>query len=148
MDKVFLTMSHSEPDFRITLADPSAVARRMVASVFYEQVLPALDELSLNITVLAVTSVELFDGLDEATKAKLMGPTVAASAMGITDFTPATLYRFVTSAAGRAATLHPFRAGHFLGSGTPERVMKQAGLDADSQLEAIRSWADRGRKAR
>jgi hypothetical protein len=36
MDKVFLTMSHGEPDVRVTPADPLDVARRMVASVVYE----------------------------------------------------------------------------------------------------------------
>ena len=36
MDKLFLTMSHSEPDFRVTPADPLDVARRMAASVVYE----------------------------------------------------------------------------------------------------------------
>ncbi len=36
MDKLFLTMGHSEPDFRVTPADPSDIARRMVASVIYE----------------------------------------------------------------------------------------------------------------
>ena len=36
MDKLFLTMSHSEPDFSVTPTDPLDVARRMSASVTYE----------------------------------------------------------------------------------------------------------------
>ena len=36
MDKLFLTMSHSEPSFSVTPTDPLDVARRMSASVTYE----------------------------------------------------------------------------------------------------------------
>ena len=50
------------------------------------------------------------------------------------------MYRWITSERGRAATLHPFRKGHFLGSGQAELVMKEAGLDGRSQLAAIKAF--------
>jgi hypothetical protein len=34
-------------------------------------------------------------------------------------------------------TLHPFKAGHFLGSGQAHMVLKEAKLDGESQYKAI-----------
>jgi hypothetical protein len=50
------------------------------------------------------------------------------------------LYRWVTSERGRAASLSPFRAGHFLGSGQGEKVLLEAGLDGESQYRAIKAF--------
>ena len=61
-------------------------------------------------------------------------------AMGITDFTLATMTRWVRSDFGRVNSLHPFRHGHFLGSGSGAMVMKEAGLDGAGQFEAIQSY--------
>lgn len=61
--------------------------------------------------------------------------------MGITGFTLPTLYRFVTSESGRAMSVHPFRAGHYLGSGKAEKVLEEGGLDAAGQLAAIKAYA-------
>jgi hypothetical protein len=61
-------------------------------------------------------------------------------AMGITDFTLATMMRWVRSDYGRKHTLHPFRHKHFLGSGPGAIVMAEAGLDGASQFEAIRAY--------
>ena len=47
----------------------------------------------------------------------------ALEAIGITGFTLPTLYRWVRSDAGREATLHPYRQGHYLGSGKAEVVL-------------------------
>jgi hypothetical protein len=71
--------------------------------------------------------------------------------MGITGFTLPTMYRWIRSDRGRAATLHPYRKGHFLGSGQGPAVLAEAGLDGDAQFEAIRGYLDasvkrRGRK--
>ena len=66
----------------------------------------------------------------------------AAEAIGITGFTLPTLYRWVTSDAGRAASLHPFRKGHYLGSGPGEVVLAEAGLDGESQAAAILRYVD------
>ena len=61
----------------------------------------------------------------------------AGEAIGITGFTLATLYRWVTSARGREKSLHPFMKGHFLGSGQANMVLAEAGLDGEGQAEAI-----------
>jgi hypothetical protein len=57
--------------------------------------------------------------------------------MGITGFTLPTMDRWIRSEKGRFATLHPFRKGHFLGSGQADNVLAEAGLDGESQFEAI-----------
>ena len=44
--------------------------------------------------------------------------------------------------AGRAATLHPFRKDHFLGSGPGEKVLEEAGLDGESQYRAIKAYLE------
>ena len=61
--------------------------------------------------------------------------------MGITGFTLPTLYRWVRSDLGRAHSLHPFREGHFLGSGQGAMVLAEAGLDGVGQAKAIRAYA-------
>jgi hypothetical protein len=48
--------------------------------------------------------------------------------------------RWLHSERGRAATLHPFRRGRYLGSGPPARVLEEAGLDGRSQYEAIKKY--------
>ena len=68
--------------------------------------------------------------------------------MGITGFTLPTMYRWVQSDMGRAATLHPYRRGHYLGSGRGEMVLAEAGLDGESQYRAIRSYIDALARAR
>jgi hypothetical protein len=37
-------------------------------------------------------------------------------------------------------TLYPFQKGHFLGSGQADMVLAEAGLDGESQFEAIRRY--------
>ena len=48
----------------------------------------------------------------------------------------------MTSDAGRAASLHPFRNGHYLGSGPGEMVLAEAGLDGESQAAAVLAYLD------
>jgi hypothetical protein len=60
--------------------------------------------------------------------------------MGITDFTFATMSRWIRSDYGRAHSLHPFKQGHYLGSGSGAIVMKEARLDGVSQYQAIREY--------
>jgi len=67
-------------------------------------------------------------------------PAYAREAMGITGFTLPTLYRWVQSDRGRAASLHPFMKGHYLGSGQAAAVLKEAGLDGESQFKAIEKY--------
>jgi hypothetical protein len=68
--------------------------------------------------------------------------------MGITGFTLATLYRWVRTDAGRAASLHPYRKGHFPGSGQGAAVMAEAGLGPEDQYKALRGWLDAMVKSR
>jgi hypothetical protein len=51
----------------------------------------------------------------------------------------------VRSDLGRAHSLHPFRKGHFLGSGPGSMVLAEAGLDGASQARAIAAYAAAGR---
>ena len=113
-----------------------------VTLAFVEQALPRLLEDGIDLDVFYVASAELFDLLDEAERARVYPERHAERAMGITDFTLPTMYRWVCSERGRAATLHPFRAGHFLGSGRAEKVMEEARLDGESQYRAVRSYVE------
>jgi hypothetical protein len=62
--------------------------------------------------------------------------------MGITGFTLPTMYRWVRSDRGRASTLHPYRHGHFPGSGQGPAVLHEAGLDAAGQFRTIQDFLD------
>jgi transketolase len=114
-----------------------------VTLVFVEQVLPRLVEAGIDLNVYHVSSAELFDLLDEAERREAFPPGQYERAMGITDFTLPTMYRWVTSERGRAMTLHPFREGHYLGSGRADRVLQEAHLDAESQYRAVCSYVGR-----
>ena len=62
----------------------------------------------------------------------------AREAMGITGFTLPTMYRWVRSdARPRARRCTRSAKGHFLGSGQGAMVLAEAGLDGESQSEAI-----------
>jgi transketolase len=89
-----------------------------------------------------VASAELFDLLPTEEQQRIFPEERAMEAMGITGFTLPTLYRWVRSDKGRAASLHPYLKGHFLGSGQGEVVLAEAGLDADGQYRAIRRYLD------
>ena len=75
-------------------------------------------------------------------EAHLPGGARARGASGITGFTLPTLFRWVVSDLGRAHTLHPFKKGHFLGSGQGPVVLAEAGLDGASQAQAIRAYVE------
>ena len=62
-------------------------------------------------------------------------------AMGMTDFTLPTMYYWVRGKEGLKRTLHSFKNGHYLGSGKSSDVLREAGLDGKSQLEAICEYA-------
>ena len=110
-----------------------------VTYAFVEQALPLLEREGLELDVYAVVSAELFDALPAAEREAIFPEAQRRMAMGITDFTRATMDRWLLSERGRAATLHPFRHGHFLGSGQGAQVIAEAGLDGQSQFEAIRN---------
>jgi hypothetical protein len=65
--------------------------------------------------------------------------------MGITDFTLPTMYRWIRSAAGLEHTLHSFRHDRYLGSGSAEKVLEEAGIHADGQWMAITEFAKKFR---
>ena len=111
-----------------------------VTNAFVQQALPLIDREKIDINVYVVTSTELFDMLPEAERERIFPAAHQHQSMAITDFTFATMMRWVRSDYGRAHSLHPFRHGHFLGSGTGAMVMAEAGLDGVSQFKAIRAF--------
>ena len=107
---------------------------------FVDGVLPALRKEGIDVRAYYVASTELFDMLPEARQREVLPEEHAREALGITGFTLATLYRFVTGEDGRRRSLSPFRGGHFLGSGKANKVLEQGGLNAAAQLVAIRDY--------
>ena len=111
-----------------------------VTYAFITGVLPHLDKEKLDVNVYVITSSELFDRLPEAERERTFPEEHQLDAMGVTDFTLPTITRWVRSDYGRSHTLHPFRHGHFLGSGTGAMVMAEAELDGASQLKHVREY--------
>jgi len=118
-----------------------------VTYAFVTECLPLLDRDGISPWIYSVASAELFDLLPPAEQQRIFPEERAREAMGITGFTLPTLDRWVLSAAGRAASLHPYAKGHFLGSGQGETVLAEAGLDGLSQYRAIRAYVDARRSA-
>jgi transketolase len=113
-----------------------------VTYAFVERTLPLLAEKGIDLNVYYVASAELFDLLPAEEQRRIFPRERAMEALGITGFTLPTLYRWVLSERGRERSLHPFRKGHFLGSGPAERVMEEAGLDGESQFKAILEYVE------
>ena len=111
-----------------------------VTNAFVTEVLPLLEREKIDINVYVVTSSELFDLLPASEREMIFPERHQEHAMGITDFTFATMMRWVRSNYGREHSLHPFRHQHYLGSGPGAVVMAEAGLDGASQFEAIRAY--------
>jgi transketolase len=124
------------PDVTVVLQESA------VTYAFVQHALPILEEKGVDALVYSVASAELFDLLSAEEQRAILPEARAAEAIGITGFTLPTLYRWVTSQAGRDASLHPFRAGHYLGSGPGEMVLAEAGLDGESQASAILHYID------
>jgi len=113
-----------------------------VGNEFVHVALPGIREKKLNLNVFYISSAELFDLLPEEEKQKIFPSKLASEAMGITGFTKATMYRWVTSEEGRKRILHPFRNGHYLGSGRAEMVLKEGGLSGEAILESILKYVN------
>jgi transketolase len=109
---------------------------------FIEEALPLLDRDGLELWIYYVASAELFDLLPAARQHRIFPEERAREAMGVTGFTLPTMFRWVSSELGRSMTLHPFRKGHFLGSGQGEVVLAEAGLDGGSQYRAIKKYVE------
>jgi transketolase len=109
---------------------------------FVYKVLPKIIAEGLNINLVYVSSAELFDALPKAEQAAIYTDAMAAEAMAITGFTLPTMYRWVQSRAGLDRSLHPFKHGHYLGSGPAEKVLQEAGLDGEAQWKAVLAYAN------
>jgi transketolase len=109
-----------------------------VTYAFVEETMPLLAEAGIDPWVYYVASAELFDRLPATRRAEIYPEERANEAIGITGFTLPTLYRWVHSQAGLDASLHPYRKGHFLGSGQGDMVLAEAGLDGAGQVAAIK----------
>ena len=112
-----------------------------VATVFVTEVLPQLDKEGWNLNVFYVASAELFALLAPEKQEEIFPENLAFESVGITDFTLPTMYRWVRSNEGLRRTLHSFRSGHYLGSGSARKVLEEAGIDAEGQLSMIRDYA-------
>ena len=111
-----------------------------VTNAFLTQTLPLLEREGLDLNVYVVSSSELFDLLPATEREYIFPEAHQQEAMGITDFTFATMTRWVRSDYGRTHSIHPFRQRHFLGSGSGAMVMSEAGLDGAGQFEAISAY--------
>ena len=129
------------PDVTVVLQESA------VAYAFVQEALPLLEQHGIDALVYYVASAELFDLLPADEQQRIFPDSAAQAALGITGFTLPTLYRWVAGAAGREASLHPYRKGHYLGSGQGDVVLEEAGLDGTGQVAAIRAFLD-GRAAR
>jgi transketolase len=115
-----------------------------VAYTFVNETLPLLAKAGIDLDVYYVASAELFDLLEQREQESIFPTSAAEQAMGITGFTLPTMYRWIRSPRGREYTMHPFQKGHFLASGQGEAVMREAGLDGESQYQAIRRFLGGG----
>ena len=59
----------------------------------------------------------------------------------MTDFTLPTMHYWVRGEEGLKRTIHSFKKGHYLGSGKANDVLKEAGMDAKTQIETIAEYA-------
>jgi transketolase len=134
-----LRKPRGEPDVTVVLQESA------VTYAFVEEALPLLDEDGIDALVYYVASAELFDLLPPEERSAVLPEERAREAVGITGFTLPTLYRWVTGDAGRAASLHPYARGHYLGSGPGPVVLAEAGLDGRSQYKAIKRYAEEKR---
>ncbi len=135
--------------YAIRRADPTAneqsgtlvLQGNGVATIFVQEVLPQLDAKGLNLNVFYVASAELFGRLSPAQQEAIFPEHLTFESMGVTDFTLPTMYRWVRSNEGIRRTLHSFREGRYLGSGQAHKVLQEAGIHAEGQLQAILSYA-------
>ena len=111
-----------------------------VTYAFILETLPRLRADGMDFDAFYVASAELFDLLAPERQERIFPEWRAHEAMGISGFTLPTMYRWVRSDAGRRATLHPFKGESYLGSGPGPVVMTEAGIDGDSQYEAITAF--------
>ncbi|MBI2362758.1 MAG: hypothetical protein HYV15_05185, partial [Elusimicrobia bacterium] len=110
-------------------------------SVFMKDVLPLLDKEKVELNAFYVASSELFDLQTKAERDAILPEVLTAHAMALSDFTVPTFRRWVRTDAGTEASLHPLKTHGYLGSGTWDAVVREAGLYGEAQFEAVRAWA-------
>ncbi|HSP33353.1 MAG TPA: hypothetical protein VLU46_03440 [Thermoanaerobaculia bacterium] len=130
-----LRQARGTPDAVVVLQESA------VAYAFITETLPLLEREGLDVEAYYVASAELFDRLTAAQREKIFPEATQTVAMGITGFTLSTMYRWIRSDAGRAATMHPFANGRYPGSGSGRAVIAEAGLDGESQFKRICDFA-------
>ena len=113
-----------------------------VTYAFLEEALPLLEKAGVELDVWYVASAELFDLLPHDVQRSILPDEAGERAMGITGFTLPTLWRWIRSTAGREHSMHPFQRGHFLGSGRADAVLREAGLDGESQYRRVLSFVE------
>ncbi len=113
-----------------------------VAYAFIQGALPMLQAEGVELDILYVASAELFDRLDPERREEIFPAEQSREAMGISGFTLPTMYRWIRSDLGRAHTLYPFLAGHYLGSGSGAAVVHEAGLDGEGQYRGIKAYLE------
>jgi transketolase len=111
-----------------------------VMNDFVPKVLPKIDEKGYNLNIYYVSSPELFDLLPRQRQEEILPPSLKIDAMGISDFTMPTMYRWIVSEFGRAHSLFAFKKGIYPGSGPAAMVMQEIGLNAPAQWEAIQKY--------
>jgi len=130
-------------------------ARKSKRAVIYQgaevgvelpKVVAMLDKEKIDINVLYISSPELFSYLPKSRQDAILPTEMKKNAMAITGFTLDTMYEYILSEEGREFSLHPFKKEIFLGSGPGEEVLKQAGLDAKSQVAAIKKFVSSHRR--
>ena len=113
-----------------------------VGHIFATEVIAELDRKGVNMNIFYIASTELFNLLSDEEKEEIYPERLAREAMGITEFTFPTLYRWVVSKEGRKQSLHAFSKGGFSGSGQADKVLEEAGLNAENQLKTILAYAE------
>jgi transketolase len=109
---------------------------------FVQSALPMLEADGIDLDVFYVASAELFDRLERDQRQAIFPSEQTHEAMGITGFTLPTLYRWIRSDLGMAHTMYPFRKGHYLGSGTGDMVVYEAGMHGEGQYREIKKYLD------
>lgn len=129
-----LRKARGTPDVTVVLQESG------VTYAFLTGALPLLEREGIDVEAYYVASAELFDMLPQNERDAIFPESAAQKAIGITGFTLPTMYRWIRSDAGRAATMHPYMHGHYPGSGSGKAVIAEAGLDGVSQFKRISEW--------
>ncbi len=109
---------------------------------FITKVLPRLDKDGYNINIYHVSSAELYDAQPKDRREDILPYTARREALGITGFTLPTMYKWITGFEARFNILHPFRKGHYLGSGSADSVLLEAGLDSESMYLEVKKYIE------